>query len=86
MNKLRLVVSTPEGTVFESDVVSVSVRGAAGDLAILAGHAPLITPLRAGKCTVLSDDDEHIFDIGRGLLSVSTEKAVVLTECATINT
>lgn len=80
MKTIKLTLSSPDGTVFDSDVVSASVRGADGDLAVLAGHVPFVTTVKAGKCVVLTEDDEITFSIGAGLLTVSSDKAVILAE------
>ncbi len=72
---------TPNKTVFEGDVVSVTAPGGAGYLGILAHHAPLITTLLAGDLTLRTQAGEtHRFHIGPGLLKVANNEAVVLTE------
>ena len=43
---------TPEGIVFSGDAERVVVPGAAGELGILANHAPLISLLQPGETRV----------------------------------
>ena len=78
MNTYTLTVATPDGTKFQGEVIGLFVRGAEGDLAILAGHMPFITSVQAGKCRIhLPDDDERSATVDGGLLTVS-DKAVTL--------
>ena len=61
MEKFRLKILTPEGTVMDKDVAGLYLRGADGDLAVFAGHIPFVTPVKAGKCTVVMSDDARAF-------------------------
>ena len=45
-------VVTPEGAVFEGDAEMLIVPGAAGEIGVLARHAPLIATLKAGSTRV----------------------------------
>ena len=83
MNKLNVTISSPDGTFFDGEAVSLSVRGADGDLAILAGHTPFVTSVKAGECVILTDDDELDLRVGTGLLTVDGKSAVLLTESVT---
>ena len=72
---------TPNRTAFDGDVVSVTAPGGAGYLGILAHHAPLITTLLAGDLSLRTPEGvTHKFKIGKGLLKVANNEAVVLTE------
>ena len=78
MNTFTLTIATPDGNKFGGEVIGLFVRGAEGDLAILAGHMPFITSVQAGKCRIhLPDDDERSATLDGGLLTVS-DKAVTL--------
>ena len=78
MNTFTLTIATPDGNKFGGEVIGLFVRGAEGDLAILAGHMPFITSVQAGKCRIhLPDDEEKSATLDGGLLTVS-DKAVTL--------
>ncbi len=78
MNTFMLTVATPDGNQFQGEVIGLFLRGAEGDLAILAGHIPFITSVQAGQCRLhLPDDDEKSATLDGGLLTVS-DKAVTL--------
>ncbi len=71
MSAFYLKIASPDGKIFDGEVTSVSVRGVAGDLAILANHAPFITAVSPCVCKiVLPDGSEKQADIGGGILSV----------------
>jgi len=43
---------TPDGAAFEGDAEMIIVPGAAGEIGVLARHAPLIATLKAGSTRV----------------------------------
>ena len=47
MNTFTLTVATPNGTAWSGKVVMLSLRGIAGDLAVMAGHIPFATSVKA---------------------------------------
>ena len=80
MNTYRLIISTPDGTIFDENVEGIMLRGANGDLAVLAGHAPFMTSVQKGECKVTTDGgDERLADIDGGILSVDKEKVTLLS-------
>ena len=50
MKTFKLIVSSPDGNVFEGEIAQLILRGAGGDLAVMAGHIPFITPVKPGVC------------------------------------
>ena len=80
MKAFALKISTPEGDVFSGDVLFVSVRGAEGDLAVMAGHIPFVSPIKPCDCKItLEDGTEKLGHTDGGILTVSAEKTVILT-------
>ena len=79
MDKFRLKILTPGGSVMDKDVAGLYLRGAEGDLAVFAGHVPFVTPVRPGKCTVVLSDDNNADDqdvegvISEGVLRVTSK-------------
>jgi len=72
---------TPTRTAFEGEVVSIVAPGGAGYLGILAHHAPIISTLRDGDLKVrFADNHVTHYKIGRGLLKVAHNVAILLTE------
>ena len=80
MNTYQLTVATPDGKRFEGEVEALFVRGAQGDLAVLAGHMPFITSVQAGKCRIQTPDgDERSATLDGGLLTVSNAAVTLLS-------
>ena len=80
MRAFALKISTPEGDAFSGEVLSVSVRGAEGDLAVMAGHIPFVSPIKPCDCKItLEDGTEKIGHTDGGILTVSAEKTVILS-------
>lgn len=76
---LKLTISRVDGPVFDGDVISVAVPGVSGGMQILAGHEPLISPLKKGSITVeKSDKTKESFDIESGTLEISNNHATIL--------
>ena len=78
MKNFHLVISSPDGSIFDGDVVCISLRGASGELAVLADHAPFITSVVPCRCKITFDDESEKFgQIESGLLSVEKQKTVL---------
>jgi F-type H+-transporting ATPase subunit epsilon len=82
MATIRLEVVTPERTVLQDDADIVIARGAEGDLGVLHGHEPLITPLATGELMYRADGEEHTLAVSGGFLEVRPDKVVVLADVA----
>ena len=80
MNTFRLIVASPDGNVFDGEAACVSMRGAEGDFAVMAGHIPFITSVKPGECKVeLPDGEEKIGTLDSGLLTVANEAVTLLS-------
>ena len=54
--RFSVSVVTPDGPAFEGEVEMIIVPGAAGEIGVLARHAPLIATLKAGSTRVHPGD------------------------------
>ncbi len=80
MNTYKLIVSTPDGYAFEDDVCALYLRGADGDLAVMAGHIPFATVVKKGDCKIeLKDGGTVNADIGSGILTVGDKETILLS-------
>jgi F-type H+-transporting ATPase subunit epsilon len=77
-----LSVVTPEGAVFEGEAERIVVPGAAGEIGVLARHAPLVAMLRAGEIRIRSGDEWQSFAAGPGYFKVQRDRAIVLVDDA----
>ena len=76
-------VVTPEGAAFEGDAEMIIVPGAAGEIGVLARHAPLVALLKAGSTRVhLGDGSVEEFATGYGFFQVLEDRAIALVDDA----
>lgn len=78
---LRLI--TPERIVFENDKVSqVVAKSTDGELAIMPGHEPLVTPLSIDVIRFVVDGEEEHAAVMGGVLEVRENSVTVLSDVA----
>ena len=76
-------VVTPEGPAYEGEAEMLIVPGAAGEIGVLARHAPLVAMLRAGSTRVhLGDGEVREFATGPGFFQVLEDRAIALVDDA----
>jgi F-type H+-transporting ATPase subunit epsilon len=76
-------VVTPDGPAYEGDAQMIIVPGAAGEIGVLARHAPLIATLKAGSTRVHVSDSEVLeFATGPGFFQVLEDRAIALVDDA----
>ena len=74
---------TPEGAAFEGEAEMMIVPGAAGEIGVLARHAPLVATLKAGSTRVhVSEGDVKEFATGPGFFKVELDRAIALVDDA----
>ena len=76
---------TPEGPAFEGEAEMIVVPGAAGEIGVLARHAPLIATLKAGSTRVYLDRDSNDvreYATGPGFFQVQLDRAIALVDDA----
>ena len=74
---------TPDGPAFEGDAQMIIVPGAAGEIGVLARHAPLIATLKAGSTRVHVSETEVLeFATGPGFFQVLRDRAIALVDDA----
>jgi F-type H+-transporting ATPase subunit epsilon len=77
-----LSVVTPEGAAFEGEAEMVIVPGAAGEIGVLARHAPLVAMLNAGEIRVKAAGEWSSFAAGPGFFKVQQDRALALVDDA----
>jgi F-type H+-transporting ATPase subunit epsilon len=83
--KFSVSVVTPEGPAFEGEAEMIIVPGAAGEIGVLARHAPLVAMLNAGSTRVYIDtdpEDVQTFATGPGFFQVLEDRAIALVDDA----
>src|SRR6266705_7200509 len=81
--RFSVSVVTPDGPAFEGEAEMLIVPGAAGEIGILARHAPLVATLKAGSTRVhLGGTEVRTFATGPGFFKVETDRALALVDDA----
>jgi F-type H+-transporting ATPase subunit epsilon len=78
---------TPDGPAFEGEAEMIVVPGAAGEIGVLARHAPLIATLKAGSTRVYLDrqgGDVREYATGPGFFQVQLDRAIALVDDAVL--
>ena len=81
---LRLKIVTPEGSLLDEEVASVTARSEVGEFCVLPEHCPILASLSAGRFIVEATDgskteyvvDSGFFEGGADHTSVITQKCV----------
>jgi F-type H+-transporting ATPase subunit epsilon len=77
---LRVVVISPERTVYDGSADSVVAPAWDGELGILRGHAPLMAILGEGPLRVRQGEHTQRFHVKGGFLQVIDNVVTVLSE------
>jgi len=78
--RFHVDILTPDKTLFSGEATYVGLPGVDGSLGVLAGHAPLITTLKAGEVTVRVEREEQRFAVLGGTVEVLGGTVTVLAE------
>ena len=83
--KFDVALVTPDGAAFDGEAEMVIVPGAAGEIGVLARHAPLVATLKAGSTRIYrkrEPDDVVEFATGPGFFKVEQDRALALVDDA----
>jgi len=81
--RFEVSLVTPEGPAYEGEAEMLIVPGDAGEIGILARHAPLVAMLRAGSTRVHVQQNEVLeFATGPGFFKVEQDRALALVDDA----
>jgi F-type H+-transporting ATPase subunit epsilon len=80
MTKIAFDLVSPERLLLSEEADMVTVPGAEGYMGVMAGHAPIVSTLRAGMIDVEKDGQDRRFFIRGGFTEINPEKIVVLAE------
>jgi F-type H+-transporting ATPase subunit epsilon len=81
--KFDVALVTPDGSAFDGEAEMIVVPGAAGEIGVLARHAPLVATLKAGSTRIhLSPNEIVEFATGPGFFKVELDRALALVDDA----
>ena len=68
---MRLSVTTPRGSLVDTEVDEVTAPGELGEFGVLPGHVPLMSALKPGVLWYKAKDHQGILALGQGFLQVA---------------
>jgi F-type H+-transporting ATPase subunit epsilon len=81
--RFEISLVTPEGAAYEGEAEMLIVPGEAGEIGVLARHAPLVAMLKAGSTRVHVRQNEVLeFATGPGFFKVEQDRALALVDAA----
>jgi F-type H+-transporting ATPase subunit epsilon len=82
--KFDVSLVTPEGAAYEGEAEMIVVPGDAGEIGVLARHAPLVALLKAGSTRVHIRYQAEVleFATGPGFFQVQEDRAIALVDDA----
>ena len=81
--KFDVALVTPDGSAFDGEAQMIVVPGAAGEIGVLARHAPLVATLKAGSTRIHLNENEILeFATGPGFFKVELDRALALVDDA----
>jgi F-type H+-transporting ATPase subunit epsilon len=82
MKTVQVDVVTPERTVYGGEARMVIARGVEGEIGVLPGHAPLVTPLKISTLLIKEESGDRQIAVSGGFLEVRPDKVTILAETA----
>jgi F-type H+-transporting ATPase subunit epsilon len=85
--KFDVSIVTPDGAAFEGAAELLIVPGAAGEIGVLARHAPLVATLKAGSTRIyLNREAEEVVELatGPGFFKVELDRALALVDAVDV--
>ena len=79
-DKIKFDLVSPERLLLSRQVDMVTVPGTEGYMGVIAGHAPLVSTLRAGMIDMQDDGVDTRFFIRGGFAEINPTKITVLAE------
>lgn len=78
-NSLHVKIVSPERTLFEGKVESITIPGALGEFEVLINHAPIISALSKGIVTCTGNETKQ-FSVSGGFIEVNHNNVTLCVE------
>lgn len=75
---MKFKIVTPEKTIYENDILQVSIPTMDGEITVMPNHIPLVSVLQAGELKIKDKDGEHIMAVSGGFLEVKANNELVI--------
>jgi F-type H+-transporting ATPase subunit epsilon len=77
---MQLVVISPQKKVLETEITSVTIPTADGEITVLPNHMAIFSLLKPGEVIVRTKDGDLSITIGGGFVNVTRDKVTLLPE------
>lgn len=82
MSTFLVEIVTPERKVYAEEAEMVTVKGIEGELGIMPGHIPFVTPLQIAAVVIKKSKRDEYIAVNGGFVEVRKDKVVILAESA----
>lgn len=82
MDKIKLSIVTPNGSIFNDEVKTVTLPGKEGEFGVLPGHSALVSSLTVGVIIIEKEDSTEAVAINWGHVKVDENSVDVLADGA----
>lgn len=82
MDTIKLSIVTPNGSIFEGNVKTVTLPGKEGEFGVLPGHASLVSSLTVGVIVIEKENTTEAVAINWGHVHVNETSVDVLADGA----
>ncbi len=80
--ELTVEIVTPVSTKYKGTVTEVVLPGHEGEMAVLGGHAPVVTLLSSGITVAVESASRKIMSTGPGFATIADNKVICLVDFA----
>lgn len=78
MAKLHLKLITPERTLLDEEVVSLTCATEDGEITILPNHTPLVATLTSGELVAKNGGEPHFVHVAGGFIEVRPNNEIII--------
>lgn len=78
MAKLQVQILTPERTLVNEELSSLTCPTIEGQITILPGHTALVAPLTSGELVAKGDGEEHYIHVAGGFVEIRNDNRVII--------
>ncbi|AKO94773.1 F0F1 ATP synthase subunit epsilon [Priestia filamentosa] len=82
MKTMNVSVVTPDGPVYSEDVEMVIAKTQGGELGVLPGHIPMVSPLKIGAVKLNTPSGTDFIAVSGGFLEVRSDQVTILAQAA----
>ena len=76
---MKLIIAKIDQKIYEGKFQKVSAPATAGDVEIMPGHTPLLSPLKEGTVTYITESgEEKSIQIKKGFLEINADEVIIV--------